>query len=52
MYDTQQAPEVFYDTYCDYYQMTKAEFFETLDKWVNKDLFEKKNRWVPKFQIQ
>ena len=52
MYDTQQAPEVFYDTYCDYYEMTKVEFYETLDKWVNKDLFEKKNRWVPKFQIQ
>ena len=22
------------------------------DKWTNKDLFEKKNRWVPKFEIK
>ena len=28
------------------------DFIETIDKWANKNLFEKKNRWVPKFQIK
>ena len=28
------------------------EFLEVIDKWANKDLFEKKNRWVPKFNIE
>ena len=27
------------------------EFQENIDKWANKKLFEKKNRWVPKFKI-
>lgn len=51
MYDN-QPPEKFYDEYCDYYQMKKSDFLDTLDKWTNKDLFEKKNRWVPKFEIK
>ena len=38
--------------FCDYYKMTRENFLETLDKWVNKDLFEKRNRWVPKFEIK
>ena len=28
------------------------EFLKVIDKWANKDLFEKKNRWVPKFNIE
>ena len=51
MYDN-QPPEKFYDEYCDYYQISKNDFLKTLDKWANKDLFEKKNRWVPKFEIK
>ena len=30
--------------------MTMKEFQENIDKWANKDLFEK-NKWVPKFKI-
>ena len=51
MYD-HQSPEKFYDDYCDYYKMSKNDFIETLDKWVNKDLFEKRNKWTPKFKIK
>ena len=52
MYDNEPPPEKFCDEYCDYYKMSKDDFFKTLDKWANKDLFEKKNRWEPKFQIK
>jgi|TARA_B100001964_G_scaffold242060_1_gene315898 N-acetyl sugar amidotransferase len=51
MYDA-RPPEEYYDEFCDYYKMTRQDFLETLDKWVNKDLFEKRNRWVPKFEIK
>ena len=51
MYDA-RPPEEYYDEFCDYYKMTRQDFLETLDKWVNKDLFEKRNRWVPKFEIE
>lgn len=48
-----QYPEGFIDTYLDYYQMNKEEFDAVLDKWVNKDLFEKKDgRWQPIFQVR
>jgi len=33
-------PEELVPEYLDYYQMTKKEFKEVLDKWTNKDLFE------------
>ena len=45
-------PEEYFEEYCDYYKMSIQEFKNTIDKWVNKDLFEKKNRWVPKFKIK
>jgi N-acetyl sugar amidotransferase len=46
-------PEEFMETYLEYYQMTQAEFDAVLDKWVNKDLFEKVDgRWTPKFTVQ
>ena len=50
MYDD-SYPEFFFQEYCDYYKMTIKEFHEVIDKWANKELFEKKNRWIPKFKI-
>ena len=51
IYDN-QYPEHFIDLYLDYYKMTKEEFDEVLDKWANKDLFEKiDGRWMPKFVV-
>ncbi len=45
-------PSEFIDVYLDYYEMTLNEFNQVLDKWANKELFEKKNNiWLPKFQI-
>ncbi len=44
-------PEKLFEEYCDYYKMPMKEFQENIDKWANKNLFEKKNRWVPKFKI-
>ena len=51
MYDN-APPENYYDEYCDYYKMKKQDFLETIDKFANKNLFEKKNRWEPKFKIE
>lgn len=40
------------DTYLKYYQMTKGEFDAVLDKYVNKNLFEKiEGIWKPKFTV-
>jgi len=40
------------DTYLDYYQMNREEFDTTLDRWVNRDLFEKRDgRWQPLFTV-
>ena len=50
MYDDIYPGHLF-EEYCDYYKMTMKEFQENIDKWANKDLFEKKNKWVPKFKI-
>jgi len=45
-------PEEFMDIYLDYYQMSRDEFDTVLDRWANRELFEKKDgRWVPKFTI-
>ena len=44
-------PEYFFQEYCDYYKMSMKEFMQIIDKWANKELFEKKNRWTPKFKI-
>jgi N-acetyl sugar amidotransferase len=45
-------PEEFMNTYLDYYQMTRNEFDQILDKYANKDLFEKVgNKWTPRFRI-
>jgi N-acetyl sugar amidotransferase len=46
-------PEEFINTYLSYYEITSDEFQLVLDKWVNKDLFEKKDGlWTPKFEVQ
>jgi N-acetyl sugar amidotransferase len=51
LYDN-SYPEEFLHTYLDYYQMTQDEFDSTIDKWANKNLFEKINdRWTPKFRV-
>jgi hypothetical protein len=45
-------PEEFLETYLNYYQIGLPEFEGVLDRWVNKDLFEKINgRWQPKFTV-
>ena len=45
-------PEEFLNIYLDYYQMKKREFDLVLDRFANKDLFEKLNgKWMPKFEI-
>ena len=45
-------PEEFIDIYLDYYQMTRNEFDQILDRYANRDLFEKVgNKWTPRFSI-
>lgn len=45
-------PEKYIDKYLDYYRMTREEFDAVLDKWANKDLFEKVDgRWKRTFEI-
>jgi len=45
-------PEEHIDAYLDYYKMSREEFDSVLDRWANKELFEKKNgRWMPNFRI-
>ena len=51
MFDN-QAPESLYDEYCEYFKMEKKDFLDLIDKFANKSLFEKKNRWEPKFEIK
>lgn len=51
MYDGIYPSELI-DLYLDYYQMTNNEFDDVLDRFANKNLFEKVNgRWTPKFNI-
>ena len=51
MYDN-NYPEEFIPLYLDYYGMSATEFETILDKWANKQLFEKKDkRWQPVFQV-
>lgn len=51
MYDN-IYPEHLFEEYCEYYQMDMKEFLDNIDKWANKNLFEKKNTWIPKFEIK
>ena len=46
-------PEEHIATYLDYYEMSFDEFDSILDKWVNKNLFQKVDgRWQPLFTIE
>jgi len=46
-------PEEFLELYLEYYQLTQAEFDDVLDKYANKNLFEKNDgRWEPKFTVK
>jgi hypothetical protein len=48
-----QYPSQYLEQYLEYFEMSEAEFEEILDKWANKDLFEKKNKiWQPKFIVE
>ena len=47
-----EFPDVHRSSYLEYYDMTTEEFDATLDKWANKELFEKINgKWVPQFKV-
>ena len=37
-------PQSCFKDYCDYFQMTKKQFFRTLNKFVNKEIFLKQNK--------
>lgn len=46
-------PHEYLDTYLDYYQLSKSEFDEAIDKYANKDLFEKvEGYWKPLFTVE
>ncbi len=41
-------------SFCDYLEISMEQFWEVIDKNVNKDLFERGNeqkRWIPKFEV-
>jgi hypothetical protein len=41
------------ESFCDFLEISKEYFWEVVDGFVNKDLFEKVNgKWKPKFKIQ
>ena len=45
-------PEEFLPLYLDYYEMDRSEFDAVLDRWVNRELFEKVNgHWHPNFEV-
>jgi hypothetical protein len=45
-------PHEYIDTYLDYYRISRAEFDAALDKYANKDLFEKVDGyWKPRFIV-
>jgi N-acetyl sugar amidotransferase len=51
MYDN-FCPQNLFEEYCDYYKINMKEFLDNIDKWANKNIFEKKKGiWIPKFKI-
>jgi N-acetyl sugar amidotransferase len=47
-----QYPETFIEQYLEHYRMTKDEFDAALNRWANRDLFEKvEGRWLPLFKV-
>jgi N-acetyl sugar amidotransferase len=46
-------PEEYINQYLEYYQMTEKDFIDVIDKFANKELFEKRDgRWEPLFEIR
>ncbi len=44
--------EQYIDKACKYLSITREEFWEVVDRYVNRDLFEKKDgKWTPKFTV-
>lgn len=44
--------EQYIDSACKYMSITKEEFWNTVDQYVNRDLFQKENgKWVPRFIV-
>lgn len=45
--------DTFIEMFCKHIEITKIEFWEVVDKFVNKDLFEKNNdgKWTRKFKV-
>lgn len=47
-----EFPEKHVESYLEYYGMTREEFDAVLDRWANKELFEKQGgHWKPRFTI-
>lgn len=47
-----QYPYDYLETYLSYYQMTRERFDAALDRWVNRELFQKVNGyWQPQFTL-
>jgi hypothetical protein len=45
-------PSEFLDLYLEYFQLAKPEFDAVLDRWANKELFEKQHGyWKPAFTV-
>lgn len=46
-------PEEYLALYLEYYKISEEEFFEMLDKYANRDLFEKVGKlWTAKFEVK
>lgn len=46
-----EYPAQYIPSYLEYYDMTQEEFDAVIDKWANKNLFDKKDgHWVPTFE--
>ena len=47
-----QFPEEYIKDYLKYYKISKSKFYQTLNKFCNRNLFDfKNNRFIPKFKI-
>lgn len=45
-------PEQHLNSYLKYFNISEKQFFDTIDQFANKELFEKTNKgWKPKFEI-
>lgn len=47
------CPEWIIDQFCDYIEISKAEFWNVVDRYVNNNLFERKSEgvYIPKFKV-